>query len=101
MKQINYKDAYSSVMIANKMLEQEIERMENLNNQLVDECQKLDDEVTKLQNIIKEVREYIMIELITEWDIKNDGYVSGSDLPADAITPILDILDKENENGEE
>ena len=38
-----------------------------------------------------------MIELITEWDIKNDGYVSGSDLPADAITPILDILDKENE----
>ena len=47
------------------------------------------------ENIIKEVREYIMSNLITEWDIKNDGYVSGSDLPVDAITPILDILDKD------
>lgn len=36
--------------------------------------------------------EYIMTELITEWDIKNDGYVSGSDLPVDAITPLLNIL---------
>lgn len=50
----------------------------------------------KKENIIKEVREYIMTELITEWDIKNNGYVSGSDLPVDAITPILEILDKEN-----
>lgn len=46
------------------------------------------------ENIIKEVREYIMTELITEWGIKNDGYVIGSDLPVDAITPILEILDK-------
>ena len=52
-------------------------------------------EIERLENIIKEVREYIMTELITEWDIKNDGYVSGSDLPVDAITPILEILDKE------
>ena len=50
----------------------------------------------KKENIIKEVREYIMSELITDWDIKNDGYVSGSDLPVDAITPILEILDKVN-----
>ena len=49
----------------------------------------------KLHNIIKEVREYIMTELITEWDIKNGGCVSGSDLPANAITPILEILDKD------
>lgn len=48
----------------------------------------------KKENIIKEVRKYIMTELITEWDIKNNGYVSGSDLPVDAITPILEILDK-------
>lgn len=36
--------------------------------------------------------EYIMTELISEWDIKNYGCVSGSDLPAEAITPILEIL---------
>lgn len=53
-------------------------------------------EIETLNKIIKEVREYIMSKLITEWDIENDGYVSGSDLPADAITPILEILDKEN-----
>ena len=70
---IDYKTAYENVLTANKMLEKEIER---------------------LNNIIKEVREYIMSELITEWDIKNNGCVSGSDLPVEAITPILEILDK-------
>lgn len=54
------------------------------------------EENEQLHSIIKRVREYIMTELITEWDIKNNGYVSGSDLPVDAITPILEILDKEN-----
>lgn len=48
----------------------------------------------RLHSIIEEVREYIMTELITEWDIENGGHVSGSDLPVEAITPILDILDK-------
>ena len=52
----------------------------------------------ELFRIKKEVREYIMSELITEWDIKNCGHVSGSDLPVEAITPILDILDKEKDN---
>jgi len=42
--------------------------------------------------------EYIMTELITEWAIKNDGYVSGSDLPVDAITPLLEILKGEDNN---
>ena len=36
--------------------------------------------------------EYIMTELIDEWSIRNQGYVSGSDLPVDAITPLLNIL---------
>lgn len=57
----------------------------------------LRNEVGKLNNIIHEIKEYIMTSLITEWDIKNDGYVSGSDLPADAITPILDIIDRGDE----
>ena len=35
-----------------------------------------------------------MSELINEWNIENGGCVSGSDLPVDAITPILEILDK-------
>ena len=65
-------------------------------NDLLSRIAKLEYEVERLNNIIKEVREYIMSELITEWDIKNCGHVSGSDLPVEAITPILDILDKEN-----
>lgn len=36
--------------------------------------------------------DYIMTELIDEWAIENNGYVSGSDLPADAIIPLLNIL---------
>ena len=48
----------------------------------------VEDLLAEQENIIKEVREYIMSELITEWDIKNDGYVSGSDLPADTITKL-------------
>ena len=62
-----------------------------------DYIKSLQTQLQQKENIIKEVREYIMSELITEWDIKNDGYVSGSDLPADAITPILEILNKEEE----
>ena len=52
------------------------------------------EEIERLNNIIKEVREYIMSELITEYDIKNGGNVTGSDLPVEAITPILEILEK-------
>lgn len=49
----------------------------------------------------KKAINYIMTELITEWDIKNGGYVSGSDLPVDAIIPLLNILqgdDKDETN---
>lgn len=58
------------------------------------EYNSLQKQLQQKENIIKEVREYIMSELITEWDIKNGGCVSGSDLPTYAITPILEILDK-------
>ena len=64
----------------------------NFANELKNIYFKKDKELQQKENIIKEVREYIMSNLITEWDIKNNGYVSGSDLPADAITPILEIL---------
>ena len=64
-------------------------------NVVIEAHNKLVDENAELKNIIKKVREYIMSELITEWDIENGGHVSGSDLPVEAITPILQILDKE------
>ena len=67
-------------------------------NELWGEMENWKDTCKQKENIIKEVRAYIMTELITEWDIKNDGCVSGSDLPVDAITPILEILDKEEIN---
>ena len=68
----------------------------NSPRRILEIAKKLKSQLQQKENIIKEVREYIMTELITEWDIKNDGYVSGSDLPVDAITPLLEILDKEN-----
>ena len=55
----------------------------------LDEANK---QITILGNMIDKAIEYIMTNLISEWDIENDGCVSGSDLPVDAITPILDIL---------
>ena len=64
------------------------------------QIEELKFQLQQKENIIKEVREYIMSELITEWDIKNGGYVSGSDLPANAITPILEILDKDGGKNE-
>ena len=42
--------------------------------------------------------EYIMTELIDEWSIRNQGYVSGSDLPVEAITPLLNILQGEDKD---
>ena len=84
-------------------LHNEIERLkEQLNDEIEEELKQSEimvqkkKEIERLHSIIKEVREYIMTELITEWNIKNGGNVSGSDLPVYAITPILDILDKEN-----
>jgi hypothetical protein len=52
----------------------------------------MSDNLHNYKSRCKKAIEYIMSDLITEWDIKNDGCVSGSDLPVDAITPILDIL---------
>lgn len=49
-------------------------------------------ENVKLRKRIEKAIEYIMTELIDEWNIKNGGYVSGSDLPVDTIIPLLDIL---------
>ena len=70
------------------------EMLNDKGKRLFEAIMSIADERDLYHSIIKEVREYIMTELITEWDIKNDGCVSGSDLPADAITPILQILDK-------
>ena len=39
--------------------EKEIDRLNNLNKQLVEECQKLDDKETRLKNIIYTTLEYV------------------------------------------
>lgn len=62
----------------------------------LNEINNLQFQLQQKDNIIKEVRKYIMTELISEYDIKYGGCVSGSDLPVSAITPILNILDKES-----
>lgn len=79
-------------------LNEHITLIEQLWKDCINENDYLTNENNRLHSIIKEVREYIMSELIDEWDIRNNGCVSGSDLPVNAITPILEILDKENSN---
>lgn len=48
-----------ALMESYEKLEQEIDRLNNLNKQLVEECQKLDDEVTRLDNIINELEKWL------------------------------------------
>lgn len=74
----------------NKILRENAEH----NDKVVDKAKW--NEMLYKQRIDKAI-EYIMSNLITEWDIKNDGHVSGSDLPVDAITPILNILQGSDE----
>ena len=83
---------YDEAMDLNTTLQEELENLKNTNEEHRVLNGRLREENKRLNNIIKEVREYIMSELITEWDIKNGGHVSGSDLPVEAITPILEIL---------
>lgn len=53
---------------------------------------KLYQEKEDYKSRCEKASEYIMTELIDEWSIRNQGYVSGSDLPVEAITPLLNIL---------
>ena len=49
-------NCYSSDLeTVDKYYEKEIDRLNNLNKQLVEECQRLDDEETRLNNIINEL----------------------------------------------
>lgn len=88
---------YNEAMDLNTKLLEELENLKGINEEHRHLNGKLREEIERLHSIIKEVREYIMTELITEWDIENGGHVSGSDLPVEAITPILDILEKEKQ----
>lgn len=72
---INNGIAFSQFGIANEILDlvdnqqQEIDRLINLNKQLVEECQRLDDEAAKLNNIINEIEQYLCeIDEDFEWD---------------------------------
>ena len=82
-------------------LQQRCEYLERSNNRREDEIMSLRDECVdgetyKSRN--EKAINYIMTELITEWDIENGGCVSGSDLPVYAITPLLNILQGEDKD---
>lgn len=75
--------------------------IERENNILLKEIDKINElriihkeelQIKELLNRIDKAINYIMTELVDEYTIKNNGCVSGSDLPISAITPILDIL---------
>lgn len=94
-----------AIAIERDKLQQENEHLKNrLENKLTSEelVNMLNQELVRQNKCYKsrceKAIEYIMTELITEWDIKNDGCVSGSDLPIDAITPILNILQGSDKN---
>lgn len=72
---------------------------ENVNGFILSDerFEELKEYIICLQTRIDKSIDYIMTNLISEWDIENGGCVSGSDLPVDAITPILDILKGKNE----
>ena len=42
---------------------EEIDRLNNINKQLVEECQRLDDEETRLNNIIDELEKFLENEI--------------------------------------
>ena len=57
----------------------EIDRLNNLNKQLVEECQKLDDEVTRLNNILDELEKYIKTEAKIELYKDKTGFRTFAD----------------------
>ena len=86
------KDKMKALQEENEHLKKQNNGLHNLIVQHIDEEDNLIDYKSRIDKAV----EYIMTELIDEWNIKNNGYVSGSDLPADAIIPLLNIL-----NGDE
>ena len=84
-------DKYNMLQECNAIIQQK----ENIINELKERSLQYSEEIDRLLDIKEKVREYIMTELISEYDIENSGYVSGSDLSVDAIIPILEIIDKE------
>ena len=85
MNNESYKIAYENVMVANKMLEKEIERLTKQNKALNEMYELTKKEYIRLNNIIKEVREYL------EMVINTPDFMC-LDMPR----YILEILDKEN-----
>ena len=84
-------DKYNMLQECNAIIQQK----ENIINEFKERSLQYSEEIDRLLDIKEKVREYIMTELISEYDIENSGYVSGSDLSVDAIIPILEIIDKE------
>ena len=77
------------IVSVNKNLKEkdnEIDRLINLNKQLVEECQRLDDEETRLNNIIDELEKYIHNELVL--DFYND------DMPCELIINKMEKMIK-------
>jgi hypothetical protein len=74
MNREDYKIAYENVMLANKMLEQEIERLNKERNKTYEnglnyflKLQEKKDEIERLNNIINELEKYIHNELILDF----------------------------------
>lgn len=86
MNQEDYKIAYENVMVANKMLEKEIERLKEENKKYNKWVESLNKDNHRLNNIIKEAIEYI------HWRLDY-----GQDMHITQMRELLEIIDKLNE----
>lgn len=72
----NYTDKDYACMQYEKLiihLQKEIDRLNNLNKQLVEECQRLDDEETRLNNIISELEKWLIKHIDEYRDMEQDA----------------------------
>ena len=84
MNREDYKIAYENVMLANKMLEQEIERLNKERNKTYEnglnyflKLQEKKDEIERLNNIINELEEEIQKEIERTETLIQDDYEHG------------------------
>lgn len=88
-------DELIGIIKAQRFEIKEIDRLNNLNKQLVEECQRLDDEETRLNNILDELEKVIQENKF--W-IYNDVLETRENFEVIDVEYILDKLKALKEN---
>jgi transcriptional regulator NrdR family protein len=87
--------------VVNNEKNKEIERQKEVINGMIENEEKYNLEIIKLKSIIKEVREYIEENTNSDsFTVLTSGKITDIPYCIVAFEDILEILDKENKNGE-